>query len=122
MLHWTAFLLAYTCCVEKIMAPPENPEQEDASPNQPEGLVQMVSSLQSMQSQIGNHILGALKRPGTVAVITSVVPGMGNDQMVSVPLDAAQFQSIQHVLQELAMHESTSSEEVDRRIGFGREE
>lgn len=122
MLCRTGFFLAYTCFAEKIMAPPDNPEQEESTPKPKEGLVRMVSSLQSMQSQIGNHVLVALQRPGTVAVLTSVVPGVGDDQMVSVPLDALQFHSIQQVLQQLAVQDQRSSEEVDRRIGFGREE
>ena len=90
------------------------------SEQKPEGLVQMVTALQSINEQIGGHVISALQRPNTAAVISVVMPGIGPDRIVSVPLDPDQFRAIQGLLATMTMPEQLS-EDARRAIGFGRE-
>ena len=85
-----------------------------------EGLVQMVTALQSINEQIGGHVIAALKRPGTAAVLSVVMPSIGPDRIVSVPLDPSQFAAIQGLLSSMKGAEELSPE-VRRAIGFGRD-
>ncbi|MFT5681744.1 MAG: hypothetical protein ACI8RZ_002656 [Myxococcota bacterium] len=90
------------------------------SDQKPEGLVQMVTALQSINEQIGGHVIGALQRPNTAAVISMVVPSVGPDQIISVPLEAKHFQAIQGLLATMS-GPSDLSKAARQAIGFGRE-
>ena len=86
-----------------------------------EGMVQVVTALQSINEQIGGHVVGAFQRPGAAAVLSVVVPGIGPDRIVSVPLDAEQLRAIQGLLATMTNPEQLS-EDARRAIGFGRED
>lgn len=86
-----------------------------------EGMVQVITALQSINEQIGGHVAGAFQRPGTAAVLSVVVPGIGPDRIVSVPLDPQQLQAIQGLLATMTNPEQLS-EDARRAIGFGRED
>lgn len=84
-----------------------------------EGLVQMVTQLHSINEQIGGHIITALQRQGTAAVLSVVVPGIGPDRIVSVPLNPNQLAAIQGMLSSMD-GAAELSPEARRAIGFGR--
>ncbi len=93
---------------------------EQKSEQKPEGLVQMVTALQSINEQVGGHVIGALQRPNTAAVLSMVVPGIGPDRIISVPLEPQHFRAIQGLLATMT-GPGELSEEARRAIGFGRE-
>lgn len=90
-----------------------------ADPKDEGGLVQMVSPLQSVNEQIGGHVLGALQRPNTVAVLSTILPGLGPDRVVSVPLSPAQFQAVQALLAQIA-EVTPAAGPARKTIGFSR--
>lgn len=85
------------------------------------GMVQVVTALQSINEQIGGHVVGAFQRPGTAAVLSVVVPGLGPDRIVSVALEPSQLHAIQGLLATMTEPENLS-EDARRAIGFGRED
>ena len=85
------------------------------------GIKSMVSDLQPIEHQVGSHTLAALSQPGTAAVLTSVVPGLGRDRIASIPITQKQLMLIQKLLQQEQMLASTQEQtpqEEDRSIGF----
>ena len=85
------------------------------------GIKSMVSDLQPIEHQVGSHTLAALSQPGTAAVLTSVVPGLGRDRIASIPITQKQLMLIQKLLQQeqmLAITQEQTPEEEDRSIGF----
>ncbi len=93
--------------------------EQDSSP--PGGLVQMVTPIESINEQIGKHMVGALQKPGTVALLSTVIPGVGQDQVVSIPLTPQQFHAIQGLLTEMIPPADVPAA-LRKVIGFGREE
>lgn len=87
------------------------------------GIVQLVTPIQTLNEQLGAHLSAALQREGTVAVLTTVVPGIGPERVVSVPLDPQQFHNIQALLQQMMRPEALSPP-ARRAVGFrtGEEE
>ncbi len=60
---------------------------------------QFVTQIRSAEQQIGDHIIGALQDPETVAVLTAVVVGPGGtQQIVSAALDPEMLQQVQEIL------------------------
>ena len=84
------------------------------------GIKSMVSDLQPIEHQVGSHTLAALSQPGTAAVLTSVVPGLGRDRIASIPITQKQLMLIQRLLQQEQMLAITQEQtpEEDRSIGF----
>jgi hypothetical protein len=74
---------------------PEQPSSSNRSPEQP-GMV--VTHLQSTQQQVGGHVIEALQQQGTVAVLTTVVPGADGQSIVSVGLDEATLERVRELL------------------------
>ncbi len=68
----------------------------DSSP----GLKHFVSELKSIEDQVGQHVIAALKHEGTVAVLTAVLPGAGSsgERIASVPLDQELWIQVQELL------------------------
>ena len=84
-------------------------------------ITSFVTELHPIEQQIGGHILSALSQPGTAAVLTSVVPGLGKDRVASIPLNQEQIIRIQAMLQQdqrLAITQERTAEEEERSIGF----
>ncbi|GAB5407053.1 MAG: hypothetical protein Aurels2KO_52840 [Aureliella sp.] len=64
---------------------PATGEVQNASPAQ---VSHFVTSIKDVHTQVGEHVIGALQQPNTVAVVTSVVVGPGGKQhIVSAALD-----------------------------------
>ena len=84
-----------------------------------QGIKTLVSPLQPISQQVGEHIITALKQPDTAAVLTSIVPGFPTDRLASIPLTTQQTLQIRALLeqQQLAIIEG-EEEEQDRNIGF----
>ena len=79
----------------------------DSSP----GLKHFVSELKSIEDQVGQHVIAALKHEGTVAVLTAVLPGAGSsgERIASVPLDQELWIQVQELL-------TTAGEEQARDV------
>lgn len=83
----------------------------------------IVTPLQSIAEQVGNNILATLKESESAGVLTTIVPGFPQDQVVSIPLSNDQIHLISKILhqQQLAMikqKEEIEDDDSDRPIGF----
>jgi hypothetical protein len=81
----------------------------------------IVTEIQSMTQQIGGHILTALQRQDdTMGVLTSIVPGLGPDRVVSIPISRSQFVQIQAFLHQDQLIKMKAQEEPveEKPIGF----
>jgi len=83
----------------------------------PKKTSQYVTRLQTIERQVGEHVLAALEDPEVVAVLTSIAPGLRSDRVVSVPLDGYQVADITQILAE-AQAEPEEEEDEDTTIGF----
>ncbi len=64
---------------------PAADQVQNATPAQ---VLHFVTSIKDVHQQVGEHVIGALQQPNTVAVVTSVVVGPGGKQhIVSAALD-----------------------------------
>ncbi|MDP6986999.1 MAG: hypothetical protein QGG74_03035 [Phycisphaerales bacterium] len=78
-----------------------------------------VTMIRSVERQIGEHVLAALHEGDAVAAITTLVPGVRNDRIVSMPLDRDQIEAIQGILEQAhAEAEGAEDDEPGRREGF----
>jgi hypothetical protein len=96
-------------CLEKEMVMPN--ENTPAS-------APIASALLSITEQVGEHVLRCLRDEQVVAVISTIVPGVGPgaDRVVSMPLDGQKMAEIDVLLQGLqAMPEEDFEEKC---IGF----
>ena len=66
-------------------------EQNDKTP-------QYVTRLQTIERQVGEHVLAALEDPEAVAVLTTIASGLRADRVVSVPLSRDQVADITQIL------------------------
>ena len=82
--------------------------------------IQFVTALQPIAHQVGDHLMAALARPEAVAVITTVVPGIASDRVISMPLTKKQLQGVQEILSSIkndAQQQETAQEDTPC-IGF----
>lgn len=67
---------------------PSKAEEGQVQNATPQQVSHFVTSIKDVHQQVGEHVIGALQQPNTVAVITSVVVGPGGKQhIVSAALD-----------------------------------
>lgn len=85
-------------------------EQNDKTP-------QYVTRLQTIERQVGEHVLAALEDPEAVAVLTTIASGLRADRVVSVPLSRDQVADITQILAQ-AQIEPEEEEEEETTIGF----
>ena len=78
---------------------------------------QYVTRLQTIERQVGEHVLTALEDPEAVAVLTTIAPGLRADRVVSVPLSRDQVADITQILAQ-AQLEPEAEEEEEPTIGF----
>jgi hypothetical protein len=78
---------------------------------------QYVTRLQSIERQVGEHVLAALEDPEAVAVLTTIASGLRADRVVSVPLDGNQVADITQILAQ-AQTEPEEEEDDETTIGF----
>ncbi len=71
-------------------------EVQNATPAQ---VSHFVTSIKDVHTQVGEHVIGALQQPNTVAVVTSVVVGPGGKQhIVSAALDPQKAAMVNQLL------------------------
>ncbi|MGC6493724.1 MAG: hypothetical protein ACON5B_12895 [Myxococcota bacterium] len=78
----------------------------------------LVTRLVPMVEQIGGHVMEALKAPDAVAVLTTLVPGVEGDRLVSLKLCEDQLAHVGALLAQLKPEPEKDEEEVKRCIGF----
>ena len=88
-------------------------------------LRRVITPLQSIPEQIGTNILTTLKQGNVAGVLTTIVPGFPQDQIVSVPVSMEQLQMFYQLLHqsqrsliEQAMLEDDYTSADERSIGF----
>ncbi|MDP7029288.1 MAG: hypothetical protein QF733_03605 [Phycisphaerales bacterium] len=78
-----------------------------------------VTMLQSIDRQVGEHVMAALHEEEAVAAITTLIPGVRHDRVVSLPLTKDQVEAIRDVLQQAEAEASDADDEEEgRREGF----
>jgi len=89
--------------------------EKTAHPNQP-----LVTPLVSISEQVGEHVLRSLRSEDCVAVISTMVPGVGpgSDRIVSMPLNPSQMAGVNHLIQSMQAQLDSPEEEEDSCIGF----
>lgn len=82
------------------------------------GIPQFVTDLRPIERQVGEHIIASLQHPGTVAVISAVMPGgQTNQRIVSVPLSQELFNQVQQLIAHAQAQQVQPEREVPC-IGF----
>ena len=82
----------------------------------PKKTAQYVTRLQTIERQVGEHVLAALEDPEAVAVLTTVASGLRADRVVSVPLTGEQVADITQIL--ARAQAEPEDEEEETTIGF----
>ena len=88
----------------------------DKNQTEDKGPPAYVSTLNSIQEQVGTHIMESLRTDGTVAIISTVMAGVGAgaDRIVSMPVTSEQMAQIDLIIN--GGNEELESEQ--RCIGF----
>lgn len=85
-------------------------------------LQQYVTTLAPISQQVGENVLQALQSAGTVAVLSTVVPGVPTDRVVSLPLTQVQLAGVQALLTGLQQSAAPTPEQIKKEdpncIGF----
>ncbi len=83
-----------------------------------QGGAQVVASpLIPMSEQVGQNVLSALGQPECVAVLSTLVPGIQMDRLVSVPLSARELGEVRALLATLTPPAPLPEEEMPC-VGF----
>jgi hypothetical protein len=78
----------------------------------------LVTTLTPISEQIGQHVMAAFQQPGAVAVLTTVVPGVDADRVVSLALTDEQMDGVRVILDEIQAEDEVAAEDTERCIGF----
>ena len=89
-------------------------ETREAVPERPQIY---ATPIVKMTEQVGQNVLSALDQPDTVAVISTLVPGIQADRIVSVPLSREQLGEVQSLLNSLVPSEPVAEEDMPC-VGF----
>ena len=83
--------------------PPDSattPQVRVADKVDPTQIAQFITTIKNAEQQVGEHIIGALQFPDTVAVLTTVVTGPdGQQRVISAALNQQRMQQVQEILQ-----------------------
>ena len=103
---------------------PQNPDLQSPRRSSPVQVADKVDSSQiahfvmtikNAEQQVGEHIIGALQYPDTVAVLTTVVVTPdGQQRVISAALNAARMQQVQEILKAAG----EEREEEEPCVGF----
>lgn len=83
----------------------------------PVGAQIVATPIIKMTEQVGQNVLTALDQPETVAVLSTLVPGIQADRIVSVPLSPAQLHEVHALLNSLVPAEPVAEEDMPC-VGF----
>ena len=98
---------------------PGEPMTDEPDTNEPDGQTETVMAhLLPVSEQIGRNVMAALNDPDSVAVLTTVVPGLGADRVVSVGLTPQQMHDVGILLQEIEGEDEEAAQDEQRCIGF----
>jgi hypothetical protein len=89
---------------------------ETKAPEEQDGPV--VTQLMPVMEQVGRHVMSALQDPEAVAVLTTMVPGMGVDRVVSVGLSREQMSEVSALLEQIEEEDEEAAADDERCIGF----
>ena len=78
----------------------------------------IATELLPISEQVGRNVLHALRAPDAVAVITTMVPGITSDRVVSLGLNADQMAEVQYLLESIAAEDEEAASDTERCIGF----
>ena len=78
----------------------------------------LVTDLMPVSEQVGRHVMTALNAPEAVAVLTTIVPGMDRDRVVSVGLSREHLFEVQRLLDEIEQEDEEASNDETKCIGF----
>ena len=78
----------------------------------------IMSEVISPTEQIGRNVMAALQDPDSVAVLTTLVPGLGSDRVVSVGLTREQMHEVGILLNEIETEDDADADDERRCIGF----
>ena len=78
----------------------------------------IASTLLPISEQVGRSVLQALQDPDAVAVLTTMVPGITNDRVVSLGLNPEQMAEVQYLLESIAAEDEEAASDESRCIGF----
>ena len=77
-----------------------------------------VSEMVSIDEQIGRNVMAALRDPDAVAVLTTLVPGIGGDRVVSLGLTDEQMHHVGVLLNQIQAEDEATAQDESRCIGF----
>lgn len=86
---------------------------------QPDGECEtVVDAVVSVTEQIGRNVMTALNDADAVAVVTTLVPGIGGDRVVSVGLTNEQMHQVGILLNRIQEEDEADADDAQRCIGF----
>lgn len=92
---------------------------DKTDPNVPDGETPTVmGELISPTDQIGRNVMAALEDADSVAVITTLVPGVSADRVVSVGLTRDQMHQVGMLLNQIEAEDEEVAQDEARCIGF----
>ncbi len=107
----------------KELTVPKGAASPDDKPDDDDSLPQFVTTLASMEQQVGLHVIEALQHPRTIGVLTTVASGGdGSQQIVSVGLDPDRFEQIQKILLSAKEDRKQSIQCIGFHCHFGDDE
>ena len=78
----------------------------------------LVTSIVPVSEQIGQHVMAAFQQEGAVAVLTTIVPGVDADRVVSMALSDEQMDGVRVILDEIQAEDEEAAQDSERCIGF----
>ena len=78
----------------------------------------IASEILPISEQVGRNVLQALQAPDAVAVITTMVPGITSDRVVSLGITSDQMLEVQYLLESIAAEDEAAAEDKENCIGF----
>ena len=78
----------------------------------------LVAAIVPVSEQIGQHVMAAFQQNGAVAVLTTIVPGIDADRVVSMALSDEQMDGVRAILDEIQAEDEEASQDTERCIGF----
>jgi hypothetical protein len=89
------------------------------SQDEPDGKCEPIASqLLPLSEQVGRNVLEALRDPDAVAVITTMIPGITADRVVSLGLTPDQMAEVQELLERISEEDEETASDEQRCIGF----
>ena len=89
---------------------------QPTEPNEPSNTV--VSEIVPVSDQIGRNVMAALNGPNAVAVLTTLVPGVSGDRVVSMSLTDEQMHHVGVLLNQIQEEDEEAAADEERCIGF----